>query len=196
MPIPINAAGSSSAGADRSGKLEMKLGDAASPPPLLCVPLAPPEVDGRPSAVDAAGTDRIGGVHSPTLGSRDGASGEKLNLRVRGAGTLARVNLAGDSLFAGVVWDGSDVGGGSAEPTASPAGDANDQVVESGVGGPIMPGVGPKSKLKPVSTTGFGRARSEVSSVGAGLGWLRSRFQLGWRIWGVLVREGGELCEL
>jgi hypothetical protein len=200
MPIPMNAAGSSSPCPDRSGNLERKLGEAASPPPLVGPP-GPPDVDGRPSMVaPAAGDDRIGGVHSPPglpkVGSRDGASGEKLNFKLSGAGTLVRVNLADDSLLT-CTWDESEVGAGSVEPM-SPAGDASDHVVESGVGGPITPGPGPgpKSNLKPVSTTGFGRPRSSVSTVGAGLGWLRSRLTLGCRSWGVFVREGGELCEL
>ena len=74
----------------------------------------------------------------------------------------------------------------------------NGQVVESGVGG--APTAGPKSKLNPVLMKGLGGRRSLVSivrvEVGAGLGWLGSRRQLGCRSWGVLVREGGELREL
>lgn len=173
MPIPMKAAESSSPYPDKSaGNLERKLGEAASPPPLVGPP-GPLDVDGRPSiVVPAAGDDRMGGVHSPPglpkVGSRDGASGEKLNFKLSGAGTLERVNLADASVFT-CAWDGSEVGGGSVEPT-SPPGDASDHVVESGVGGPITPGLGPKSNLKPVSTTGFGRGRSSVSTVGAGLG--------------------------
>jgi len=180
MPIPMNAAGSSSTGPAFSGNLEMKLGEAASPLPFP-VPLGPLDVDGRPSAVVAAsGADRIGGVHSPPawlfrVGSRDGASGEKLKLRLSGAGTLARVNLVTGSLFAW-VWDGSDVGGRA--ELISPAGDASDQFAESGVGGPILVELKPKSKLKPVSITGFGRACSAASSVGAGLAWFKSRLKL------------------
>lgn len=52
-----------------------------------------------------------------------------------------------------------------------PAGETKDQFVESGVGGPMMLGAGPKSKLNPVLMDGLGRGRSNVvSSVGAGLG--------------------------
>jgi hypothetical protein len=193
MPIPMNDARLSSTRRWESGNWEIRLGDAASVLPLLLHD--PEEVEGLPSAdAGAAGTDKMGGVHSPAPGSRDGASGEKLNVRFSGGGTLARLNLAGVSAV-GCVWAGSEVGGGGAE-AISIVGEANDQVVESGVGGAPRFWPGPKSNLKPVSRTGFGRAGSDVSSVGAGLGWYMSRRQLGCLICGVWVRDGGELCEL
>jgi hypothetical protein len=176
-------AASSSLGTD-SGNWEINLGEAARPPPAPLPPPGPAEVDGRPSAagVGAVRDRGGGGVHIPgllMLGSRDGASGEKLNVRLSGGGTLARVNLDG-SVLGGCVWAvGSDVGGGKADEAFSVVvlvvvvvGDASGQVVESGVGGAPAPELRPKSKLKPVSMTGFGgRGRSEdVSTVGAGLG--------------------------
>src|SRR5690349_19480313 len=98
IPIPMNDKRSSSPGNADSGNWEISRGEGTS---LLLVTPDPLEVDGRPSAADApTGVDSTGGVHSPAglpiPGSRDGASGEKLKLKLRlsGGGTLARVNLA------------------------------------------------------------------------------------------------------
>ena len=122
------------------------------------------------------------------VGSREGASGEKLKLlnwRLRGGGTLALASLprvwldwiaSGDSVMA----RGGDAAGFSGTE------DCKGQLAESGVGGAGAATEGPKSKLKPVSTNplglgGWGGASSTIGD-GAGGG---SRRQLGWRSWGV-----------
>lgn len=130
-----------------------------------------------------SGAERNGGVQRPPswivlleltlplrlrVGSREGASGEKLNLMFSGGGTWERVNFplsvggaaAPEVLAVGFGGCGSAAGDRVDEPEPLSLLGDNGQVVESGVGGAATPVPDPKPKLKPVSITGARRGRS------------------------------------
>lgn len=145
------------------------------------------------------GAEYNGGVRVPKVGSREEASGEKLNLSLRGGGTLGRVNL-GRSVSSGD--DGEVVVGAGAEAIATPGaaadsvtGELTCQWEESGVKGPVVVVVVvPKSNWKPVSMKGIGLGGSagEMAVVDAVVGGTRIG-RLGLDLRGVVEREGGEL---
>ena len=166
IPMPINEAASSSL--INSGNLEMNEGEAAKPE----------DVEGRPSlSAIVGGADWSGGVSMsaaafPSVGSREDASGEKLNSRLSGGGTLARANLAAsEDSFCPVCIVREP---GPENGPLSVVGDGSGQFDESGVRGVEIPG--PKSNLKPVSTRRLGRP---VSDVGVGRDLFGSGLQLG-----------------
>lgn len=164
--MPINAAASSSP--IGSGNLERNDGEAANPE----------DVEGRPSfSAIVGGADRSGGVSKSaaafrSVGSREDASGEKLNSRLSGGGTLGRANFpTSKDSFCPLCIDREP---GPDDGPVSVVGDGSGQFDESGVSGVEIPG--PKSNLKPVSTRRLGRP---VSDAGVGTGLLGSGFQLG-----------------